>query len=83
MKQPIEIEKITRKVFNRVLRKKFECGNIKAKETEEWDSLTHIELIMALEEEFEIEINPDSIAALFSDFDTILKFLNETLRDKK
>jgi len=83
MTQSTEIEARTRKVFGRVLRKKFGNGNIQAKKVEEWDSLAHIELIMALEEEFDIEIDPDSIAALFSDLNTILKFINETLRDKK
>jgi len=81
MKRSIEIEKRIRNVFTRVFKKKSDSGNIKAKEAEEWNSLTHIELIIALEEEFEIEIDPDSILKLFSDLDTIVHFLDEALGD--
>ena len=64
-------------VFRRVLHRQFEAGLIRVDEVEEWDSLSHIKLVMELESEFGIEIEPDSIAKLYSNFDVIVSFVRE------
>lgn len=63
--------------FKRVFRRQFEAQRIRVDEVEEWDSLSHIKLVMELESEFEIEIEPSSIATLYSNFDVIVSFLRE------
>ncbi len=63
--------------FKRVFRRQFEAGRIRVDEVEEWDSLSHIKLVMELESEFGIEIKPDSIAKLYSNFDVMVSFLRE------
>jgi len=40
-----------------------------------WDSLAHLNLILALEEEFNIEIYPEEFPELYTDYNTILKFI--------
>lgn len=44
---------------------------------EGWDSLGHLNLILALEEEFDIEIYPEEFPKLYTDYNTILKFIQE------
>lgn len=63
--------------FKRVFRRQFEAERIRVDEVEEWDSLSHIKLVMELESEFGIEIEPSSIAMLYSNFDVIASFLRE------
>ncbi len=63
--------------FKRVFRRQFEAERIRVDEVEEWDSLSHIKLVMELESEFGIEIEPSSIAKLYSNFDVIVSFLRE------
>ncbi|MCP4650698.1 MAG: acyl carrier protein [PVC group bacterium] len=43
-----------------------------------WDSLTHINLILAIEEEFEVNFSHDQIARMQS-FKSIVECLNENL----
>ena len=43
-------------------------------DTEEWDSLAHLNLVISLEEEFGVSINPDQAAAITS-FEEIYKFV--------
>ena len=45
---------------------------------ESWDSLKHLQLILSLEDEFEIIFNDDEIAAILS-FDSIRSIINEKL----
>ncbi len=40
--------------------------NSSSSSVEEWDSMGHLKLIMALEQKFNIEISPDEIAILTS-----------------
>ncbi len=65
-------------VFKRVFGREFVDNNINVNKVEEWDSLSHIKLIIELESEFKITIEPDSIPLLYSDFSTILNFLKKT-----
>ncbi len=43
-------------------------------DNEEWDSLKHIELILELEDEFDLEINDDQSAQIH-DFNSCLKII--------
>ncbi len=40
-----------------------------------WDSLAHLNLILALEEEFEVEIPPEDFLQLHSNIHTIQEYL--------
>ncbi len=44
---------------------------------EEWDSLSHVELIFEMEREFRIEFPPDDIAKMYSNTDIILEYIQE------
>ena len=44
-----------------------------------WDSLAHLNLILALEEEFNIEIFPEEFSKLYIDYNAILKFIQERI----
>lgn len=57
--------------FNRELTLK----NWNTGEIAEWDSLTHINLIFEIEDQYGIQLTPDEIATLYSNTDTIIKFL--------
>ena len=50
--------------------------NVSQESLEEWDSLRHVELVFELEENFDVSVSPDDIAALYSDSDTILAYLD-------
>ena len=63
------------RVFCRVVGEKLTPANYRASELGQWDSLRHIELIFELEEQFEVDIAPESIVELYSDTDTILAYL--------
>lgn len=45
-----------------------------------WDSLAHLNFILALEEEFTIEIAPEEFSKLYSDYYTILNFIQKKIK---
>ena len=49
--------------------------HIRVDDVEEWNSMTHIGIVMELEEAFGIEIEPEMIGALYSGSDAILRYL--------
>jgi acyl carrier protein len=49
--------------------------HIRVDDVEEWNSMTHIAIVMELEDSFGIEIEPELIGALYSGSDAILRFL--------
>ena len=59
-------------VFNRVFRREFSNHNIVVDEVEEWDSLSHIKLMMELESEFKVNIEAKHISDLYSSSETII-----------
>ena len=64
-------------IFSIIFNKTFKENEIISKQTEEnWESLKHIELIMAIEDQFDITFSPKEIAELDS-FDKILKKIEE------
>jgi len=64
-----------RRVFQRVFRREFSGSNAAVADVPGWDSLTHIKLVMELEREFGISIEPDEIPPLYSDFETVRRFV--------
>ena len=64
-------------VFRKVFRRNFKSNTITVREVEEWDSLSHIKLVMELEMTYGLDIDPDEISSLYSDFSTVLVFLKE------
>ena len=48
-------------VFKDILKTNAQPQEITTENTSEWDSLTHLNLVLALEEEFGIEITPEEI----------------------
>jgi len=62
-------------VFRRVFRCETGPSNFSVSDLREWDSLTHIKLIMELELAFGITIGPEDILMLFSDSDTIKQYV--------
>ena len=46
--------------------------------TSKWDSLAHLNLILTIEEEFEIDIDPSDIPKLYKDFNTVLNHISKS-----
>ena len=75
------VEVKLKNVFNLVFRQEFESySSLNQDNIAEWDSIRHLDLIMALEEAYNIEIEFDDIALLTS-YTFILEFLNENKLD--
>ncbi len=64
------------RIFSRVMGVEAGPENVSHESLEEWDSLRHVELVFELEEHFDVSVSPDDIAALYSDSDTILAYLD-------
>ena len=64
-------------VFQRVFRRSFNTPDFAVKDVPEWDSLSHIKLIMSLESEFGIAISPDEIPGLYSNFANVQDFVTQ------
>ncbi len=45
----------------------------------EWDSLNHLNLILALEEEFGIEIPPEDFSQLHSNYEFLVKYIKQNM----
>ena len=67
------------RLLGRVLGRKVEPGRYHRSELAGWDSLRHIELIFELEETFGVAVPQESIAALYTDTDTVLAFLRDNV----
>ena len=64
-------------VFKDIFKISNGAQNISSENTESWDSLNHLNLILAIEEEFELDIPPDDFPALHKDFQTVLNYVME------
>lgn len=62
-------------VFRRALRCDFPGTDFSTDDVEQWDSLTHIKLIMELEMAYGITIGPDDIPELYTDFNTVADYI--------
>lgn len=62
-----QIEQIVTMVLSTILQRRFEAGaEITRKNTPNWDSLKHMEIMFALEDELGIEFSEDALAELDS-----------------
>jgi acyl carrier protein len=70
-----EMEPRLRSVFKRVLRSRGSLDASPLEEMEGWDSLAHIDLISAVEEEFKINVNIQDVQKLrsFEDFAALVR----------
>lgn len=71
------IEEKLKNIFIEIfsLNPKISSKDIHIDKIQNWDSLKHISLIIAIEQTFEVEIMPDDFPKLFSDFKTIFDYL--------
>lgn len=44
---------------------------------DQWDSLSHVQLVLALEKEFDIKISPEEGIEHFVDFKSICEYISE------
>jgi len=71
MKRVINIiEKITNNNLEDI-----DSSNINPDNISEWDSLNHLNLILLIEDEFDIEISPEEIVEMFKGYNFIVKIL--------
>ena len=68
-----DVTKILSNIFNKIfIDSKFSFNrNLSANDIDEWDSLTHINLIVAIEKEFDISFTLDELEQLNNVGDTI------------
>lgn len=66
-----KIIKIMKDVFNEKI-----TDNFSKNDTDKWDSFTHLDLIVKLEEEFNISFTPDEIGKIES-YKDIVEIVNE------
>ncbi len=65
-------------IFDKILNQKISNHNkLKFNSTKNWDSLRHIQLILAIEKTFSLKIKTSDIYAL-SSFEKILKYLDKS-----
>lgn len=67
-------------ILKDILKVEINSEEINIENTPKWDSLTHLNLVLALEEEFGIEITPEEIEPLHSDYNTIVRFIESKLQ---
>lgn len=72
----MDIENRVLNIMSLVFQKEIINGDISMQTEHLWDSLKHIELIITLEEEFDISFNPDEIPRLNS-FNLIVSKIKE------
>ena len=75
----IKIKKIMSEVFRISDEKIFD--NSRMQDIDGWDSMTHMELILRLEKEFEIMISGDDIAEMNS-LESIILMINKYTKNK-
>jgi acyl carrier protein len=68
-------------VFSKVFRMRITNTDFQVADIQQWDSLTHIKLVIELESAFFITIGPDDIKPLYSDFQTVKSYIESKLDD--
>jgi len=77
----MQIENRVKQIFIDILNVKIEVEDLKS-DNSNWDSLQHLNLILALEEEFDIEITPEDFSKLYSNYKIILKYIKNKVNHK-
>ena len=72
-----EVEERLQAVFKSVFRREFSEEDFTVADVEEWDSLSHIQLIIAIESEFGVMVDPDDIPKLYSNLSAVADYLKE------
>ncbi len=75
-----EMETKLAEVFEDILGSERQATEISTENTASWDSLNHLNLILAIEEEFEITIPPEDFPALYADFATVLAYIKDKVK---
>lgn len=70
-----EVQEKLRSLFVEVFARPFTGAEHTIDSVEEWDSLSHIRLIISVERAFKVRVDPDAIAQLYSSFDTVTDYL--------
>lgn len=68
------------RILKDILKIEADFEKINTNNTAKWDSLTHLNLVLALEEEFGIEITPEEIEQLHSDYSAIIRFIENKIK---
>ena len=71
------LKKIFIDIFN--LSETIDVSDININNIVTWDSLNHLNLIMTIENEFEIQIPPDDFPELYEDFEKIILYVQNYL----
>jgi acyl carrier protein len=50
--------------------------NVSQENCDEWDSMAHLNIIIAIEDEFDVSVEPDDIVRL-SSFDDLCNYINK------
>ena len=59
---------------------KISIKELNVEKVEAWDSLNHLNLIIAIENKFDINIPPDDFPKLYKDFETLSKYIDIRLK---
>ncbi|WP_352404924.1 hypothetical protein [Sporanaerobacter acetigenes] len=70
------IKKILEKILNISL-EQYKDADIKPSNIETWDSLNHLNIVLSLEEEFDVKFETDEILEMLKDFTTIVDILKK------
>ena len=77
----MSVDKQLLAIFSRVFREDVTDTSVAVTDVKEWDSLSHIRLVMELEREFRVTIGPDEIPKLYSDFATVREFIESRAQE--
>ena len=61
-------------IFHDILQIDLEFNEINS-DNSSWDSLAHLNIIIAIEEEFDVDIPPEDFAMLHSNLNDIIKYI--------
>ena len=75
----METDKKLKVILKDILKVSDDIELISISNTHQWDSINHLNLVVAIEEEFNIQISPDDISKIYKDFKTVLDYIVEKL----
>ena len=82
---PSNISEDCKKVFSKVMKFPMKKINDKssAENVENWDSLTHVQLVTALEKKFKIKVSPEEGIDAFNNFKQLTSFVQKKISKKR